>query len=144
VAVDITRLWFGFAGRINRAKYWLVTLVSPLIVVLLVLTAIAANSWAIGILVLPIVILFLVSTAAIAVKRLHDRDKSAWWLLLFYLLPAVLDGLTNATKDEAIVLPLALSLASFAISVWAFVELGCLRGTIGPNLYGADPLEGRG
>ena len=34
-----------------------------------------------------------------------------------------------------------LHLVSFAITVWAFVELGCLRGTVGPNQYGPDPLE---
>jgi uncharacterized membrane protein YhaH (DUF805 family) len=26
-----------------------------------------------------------------------------------------------------------------AIGLWAFVELGCLRGTIGANAYGSDP-----
>jgi uncharacterized membrane protein YhaH (DUF805 family) len=34
-----------------------------------------------------------------------------------------------------------LHLVGFAITVWAFVELGCLRGTVGPNQYGPDPLE---
>ena len=29
---------------------------------------------------------------------------------------------------------------SFAITVWAIVELGFLRGTLGPNRYGPDPL----
>jgi uncharacterized membrane protein YhaH (DUF805 family) len=33
-----------------------------------------------------------------------------------------------------------LSLVSLAISLWGFVELGCLRGTIGPNQYGPDPI----
>ena len=33
-----------------------------------------------------------------------------------------------------------LSLAAAAIAIWAFVELGCLRGTPGPNQYGPDPL----
>jgi uncharacterized membrane protein YhaH (DUF805 family) len=28
----------------------------------------------------------------------------------------------------------------FAVLVWAFVELGCLRGTLGPNRFGPDPL----
>jgi len=28
---------------------------------------------------------------------------------------------------------------SFAINIWALVELGCLRGTIGANQYGSDP-----
>jgi uncharacterized membrane protein YhaH (DUF805 family) len=34
-----------------------------------------------------------------------------------------------------------LHLISFGITVWAFVELGCLRGTMGPNRYGPDPLS---
>jgi uncharacterized membrane protein YhaH (DUF805 family) len=38
---------------------------------------------------------------------------------------------------------LLLYLCSFAIWVWAVVELGCLRGTTGTNQYGPDPLEGR-
>ena len=29
------------------------------------------------------------------------------------------------------------------ISLWAFVELYCLRGTVGDNRYGPDPLAGR-
>jgi uncharacterized membrane protein YhaH (DUF805 family) len=33
-----------------------------------------------------------------------------------------------------------LSLASFALTIWGFVEIGCLRGTAGPNKYGANPL----
>jgi uncharacterized membrane protein YhaH (DUF805 family) len=35
---------------------------------------------------------------------------------------------------------IVLHVVGFAISVWAFVELGCLRGTVGPNQYGPDPL----
>lgn len=31
-------------------------------------------------------------------------------------------------------------LASLAISIWALVELGFLRGTVGANRYGPDPL----
>ena len=33
-----------------------------------------------------------------------------------------------------------LTVVSFAINIWALVELGCLRGTIGGNQYGGDPL----
>jgi uncharacterized membrane protein YhaH (DUF805 family) len=34
----------------------------------------------------------------------------------------------------------ALSWAGFALTMWGFVEIGCLRGTVGPNRYGANPL----
>ena len=75
---------------------------------------------------------------ALSAKRLHDRNKSAWWLLLFWLLPAVLMGVGAGIGMWSIGLPLVL--AGAAIVIWAFVEFGCLRGTEGQNAYGADPL----
>jgi uncharacterized membrane protein YhaH (DUF805 family) len=33
-----------------------------------------------------------------------------------------------------------LALAAFALTIWGFVEIGCLRGTDGSNEYGPDPL----
>lgn len=76
-------------------------------------------------------------TVPIAVRRLHDRDRSGSWLLVFYGLPAFLGYLagTGETGWRSV-----LALASLAISIWGFVEMGCLRGTVGPNEYGPDPL----
>jgi uncharacterized membrane protein YhaH (DUF805 family) len=69
---------------------------------------------------------------AVAAKRLHHRNKSAWWLLVFYVLPGVLNYAAGGT--------FALAIAGLAISIWALVELGFLRGTSGPNDFGPDPL----
>jgi uncharacterized membrane protein YhaH (DUF805 family) len=33
-----------------------------------------------------------------------------------------------------------LALAGFELTVWGFIEIGCLRGTAGSNVYGPDPL----
>ncbi|MEA3023762.1 MAG: hypothetical protein QOK01_2614 [Alphaproteobacteria bacterium] len=141
-------LLFTFKGRINRAKYWL-ALVIWCVVWAAVLGAgfggemgagfggemIAGNA---GAILIVIILLLLVTSGvsgvAVGIKRLHDRDKSGWWLLIFYLLPAVFDGIGRGGVP-------ALSLVAFAISIWSFVELGCLRGTDGPNTYGPDPLE---
>jgi len=81
----------------------------------------------------------LASCFAIGVTRLHDRNKSAWWLLLFYFCPPILETLASLNVlDSAMVL---LNILSLAITLWAFVELGFLRGTFGPNLYGPDPMD---
>jgi uncharacterized membrane protein YhaH (DUF805 family) len=88
-------------------------------------------------------------------KRLHDRDKSAWWLLLFVFVPTVLlavgmgaaiygmliSGDPGDDVSQMGGLGAIASLVGFAILLWAFVELACLRGTVGPNKYGPDPLE---
>jgi uncharacterized membrane protein YhaH (DUF805 family) len=42
--------------------------------------------------------------------------------------------------SESEVVASGAGLVSFAISIWALVELGFLRGTPGPNQYGPDPL----
>jgi uncharacterized membrane protein YhaH (DUF805 family) len=26
------------------------------------------------------------------------------------------------------------------VAIWFFIEFGCMRGTIGPNRFGADPV----
>jgi uncharacterized membrane protein YhaH (DUF805 family) len=141
--MPLSQLLFSFQGRLNRKPYWMTILATAVIIVLLVVFALVMlgeqDFWAGGLLPVVLVILYIPLiwiSLAIGAKRLHDRDKSAWWLLLFYLVPAILSTAGNHAGDIGIVL----ELASFAITVWAFVELGCLRGTVGPNRFGPDPL----
>jgi uncharacterized membrane protein YhaH (DUF805 family) len=82
----------------------------------------------------------LISAIAVGIKRLHDRNKSGWYLLLFYLLPGILLGAGLMFPERSNIVATVLALLAFAISIWAFVELGCLRGTIGVNPYGPDPV----
>ena len=42
-----------------------------------------------------------------------------------------------ATPSSKIIL----DIGSLAVTVWVIVELGCLRGTQGPNRFGSDPLQ---
>jgi uncharacterized membrane protein YhaH (DUF805 family) len=135
---SLLNVWFGFSGRLNRAKYWLVVVVNLVVLIVLGVAGYVADTSLIwGILVLAVLVLA-VSGLAIGVKRLHDREKSAWWLLLFYLGPSVLSAVGGLFGDAGAIL---FGLASLALSIWTLVELGCLRGTDGPNRYGPDPLR---
>lgn len=140
--IDFVDLLFGFRGRVNRGKYWLTFLIY--FIVWIVVGIIAwilsmASYWLAAIVVVLVMLVMLYTGIAIGIKRLHDRDKSGWYLLLFYLVPSILEGIGESISGIGFIL----SLASFAITIWAFVELGCLRGTVGSNQYGPDPLEGR-
>jgi uncharacterized membrane protein YhaH (DUF805 family) len=84
------------------------------------------------------VVPILISGFAIGVRRLHDRNRSGWLILLFYLGPAMPDAIDRHTDFAP--LSFALELAGLIIAIWALVELGFLRGTVGPNQYGPDPL----
>jgi len=76
--------------------------------------------------------------AAVAIKRLHDRARSGWWLAMLLVAPFLL----NKFSDWLDYGPLAalVSVLDIGVSVWCFVELFCLRGTRGPNRFGSDPL----
>jgi uncharacterized membrane protein YhaH (DUF805 family) len=137
-------LFFNFSGRINRAKYWLATLVfSAIYIVLAIVGYLTDNSAIYQAINGMLNIVIFISSLAVGVKRLHDRNKSGWYLVLFYIVPGILvtAGIAISTfMEDSIVLASILGLAAFAIGVWAFVELGCLRGTFGANRYGPDPL----
>jgi uncharacterized membrane protein YhaH (DUF805 family) len=133
---DFWSLLFSFQGRINRAKYWAATVTYISASIALVGLGFFFRFDTIFLIAAAIVIVaMIVSGIAVGLKRLHDRDMSGWWLLVFFLLPGVLDGI-----GRLLAAPLVFSLAEAAISLWALVVLGFLRGTPGPNQYGPDPL----
>ena len=147
--IDLGSLLFSFQGRINRGKYWLAVLVYFVIMIILILAGFAigfsvrsGGGIVIGLLAIIFYIAIIISSLAVGIKRLHDRDKSGWWLLIFYFLPALLSGTGTAMEIGTGSRGASglFSLVSFGISIWGFVELGCLRGTVGPNDYGPDPL----
>jgi len=141
--MSMMQLLFSFQGRLNRQPYWLTSIAIVVVVMLLVVFAVATGfdgdlaASALVLVLLAIIYIPLIWIGfALGAKRLHDRNKSAWWLIVFYVLPGILSGIGNQMGMAGAVL----HLASVVISIWGFIELGCLRGTRGPNAYGPDPL----
>ena len=138
-------LYFNPSGRINRSTYWLfgVLLLGVgwvLIYALLFFVFVASIGFsdfddlidieymlanaAIFVLIFTIAQLINFWNAyAIGVKRLHDRNKSAWWVLIWYVI-AILG------------LPLTLGIATLAVYIWALIWLGFLEGDLYTNRYG--------
>ena len=77
-------------------------------------------------------------------RRLHDRDRSGWWLGLYLALEAVaalpLDQAVETHPISALLLVAAL-LAYFA---WFCIETLLRAGTPGPNRYGPAPDDALG
>ena len=143
---DFFEFLFGASGRINRAKYWRSVLAyvgAGLMTAVILFTAAGIAAPLFIIMVVVVLIPWLLWGLSFTTKRLHDRDKSAWWLAIFYLLPGALDQLARVAwvgSAGGIVPRYILVLAAFALTIWGFVEIGCLRGTAGRNRYGPDPL----
>jgi len=86
----------------------------------------------------PIFVVSIWFLAATTFKRLHDRDKSGWWIVPFFIAPNLLNKLWDWLDDPTAAL--LVSAIGLGLSVWGFVEMFCLSGTCGPNRFGPDPL----
>ena len=143
---DLFEFLFGASGRINRAKYWLSTLLfatAGLMTAVILFTAADIAAPFFIVMVVLVLIPWLLWGFSITTERLHDRNKSAWWLVVFYLVPGVLGQSAKSVwiaGAAGTVLHYILALSAFALTIWGFVEIGYLRGTAGSNAYGPDPL----
>jgi uncharacterized membrane protein YhaH (DUF805 family) len=82
----------------------------------------------------PVLWMFL----ATAVKRLHDRDRSGWWLLVFFVLPGLSGHFADRLPDSYWVLFVVWPIP--ACYLWGVVELYFLPGTRSINRFGPSPL----
>jgi uncharacterized membrane protein YhaH (DUF805 family) len=156
--------FFSFEGRAPRSEYWLFIGISIgyiFLMEIVVLSLVRSSGPEVSVEVLPVVgfprsggpfefPLFVLSlplywpALAIGVRRLHDRNQGSVWAWLLLGVP-MLAKLTMVLLDMGRMnlrifrYPYFLILtASVAVSVWALVELGFLRGAMSPN-SGQDP-----
>jgi uncharacterized membrane protein YhaH (DUF805 family) len=163
-----------FSGRSSRAELWWFVLgffvfwIAAVILLFGVLAGLGASHGApsagivgaFGIIWLLFVIgslALLVPWLAVQVRRLHDIDRSGWWLggfYLLYLIYAVLMGSVmfgmvaamkagNAPPDPAAFgagfgIVGLLGLLQFVYMI-VLIVFYCLPGTAGPNRFGPDP-----
>jgi uncharacterized membrane protein YhaH (DUF805 family) len=105
-----------FSGRARRAEYWywvLFAVIASIILGTLDSVLFPKLRWE------PLSTIFGVATflpgLAVGVRRLHDIDRSGWWMLI-------------------VLIPL---IGWIILIVWAIRQGGS-----GPNRFGFDPLEG--
>ena len=143
--------YFSPSGRISRSQYWLKYFL-PVTVIGIVLSLLSLSGNVVFVVLPNLFQLIMVWPGiAILIKRIHDRNKSGWlvWvvyvpliLAAFFVIGAVVAGAASAT-GAAMTLDIiagVLGFATFCVMVWFFVEFGCMRGTIGANKYGPDPV----
>jgi uncharacterized membrane protein YhaH (DUF805 family) len=129
-----------FQGRAGRAEYWWWVLFSVL--VNLVLSFVPPLN---GI----VAIALLLPGLAVSVRRLHDLNRSGWFLLLpapFGVLAGIFGALyflgragfisPNVVSGTAFGIFGLLTIAAYLILLFWF----CQKGTAGPNQYGAAPV----
>jgi uncharacterized membrane protein YhaH (DUF805 family) len=125
----VLKQYVDFSGRARRTEYWMFTLFNVIILIVLGIVDRAlgfgsfsgtsgggsvAFSASLGVLGGIYSLAVLLPSLAVAVRRLHDTNRSGWWLLIG-LIP-IIGGI---------------------VLLVFFV----LEGTRGPNAHGADPKQ---
>ena len=112
------RNYVGFKGRAARSEYWYWTLFVYLLMIvawLIDMTVFGFNTTGVNPMAVLASLATLLPTLAVSARRLHDIDRSGWWALLIFTV-----------------------IGYIVLIYWA-----CLRGTVGANRFGSDPLEGK-
>lgn len=112
------RNYVGFKGRAARSEYWYWTLFIYLLLIvawLIDMTVFGFNTTGVNPMTVLASLATLLPTLTVSARRLHDTDRSGWWALLIFTV-----------------------IGYIVLIYWA-----CLRGTVGANRFGPDPLEGK-
>jgi uncharacterized membrane protein YhaH (DUF805 family) len=114
--VDVLKKYVVFSGRARRKEFWMFTLISVLISIVLnvIDRALDTPGSATGTGVIGGIygLLVLLPTLGVTVRRLHDTDRSGWWILIGLIL---------------------------VIGTIVLIVFNAQEGTPGENKYGPDP-----
>ena len=76
---------------------------------------------------------------ATSIKRLHDRDKSGWWMVPFFRGPRPSTQFADRLPNSWLACRFAL--IAFVLCIWGFVEMYFLKGSPKTNRFGPNPLQ---
>jgi uncharacterized membrane protein YhaH (DUF805 family) len=117
----ITKKYVEFSSRASRKEFWLFILFYLIFSIILGFIDGIVGTYNVetgyGVFSGIFILVTLVPYLAVCVRRLHDTDRSGWWLLL-WLVPLI--GL-----------------------IWSIVVF-CHKGSDGENRFGANPLTPQG
>jgi len=118
--LDVLKKYAVFTGRARRKEYWMFTLFNVLISIALTFIDVLllghdmGDPGSIGIVSTLYSLAVLLPSLAVSIRRLHDTDRSGWWLLI--------------------------ALIPFIGAVVLLVFM-CLDGTRGSNRFGVNPKD---
>ena len=108
--------YVNFTGRAARSAFWFWTLFAVLAsIVSGLIEAMLFSGASVSPLNSLVGLALFLPGLAVSVRRLHDLDRTGWWLLLLFTVIGII-----------------------LLIIW-----DCMRGTSGPNRFGPDPLAGR-
>ena len=108
---NVMRNYLNVDGRARRTEYWMFMLIY---IGMLVVASLLDNLMGTGILGALVVLVHLIPSITVGVRRLHDINRNGWWLLVS-LVPLI----------------------GWIIAIYFAVK----EGDAGSNAYGANPID---
>ena len=119
--LEVLKKYAVFSGRSRRAEYWYFVLFNLIAIIVLSLIDTLLGTFnvvqGVGLLSGIYSLAVLIPSLAVTVRRLHDVDRTGWWILI-YLIPL--------------------------IGVIVLLVFALTPGTPGSNSYGPDPKQATG
>jgi uncharacterized membrane protein YhaH (DUF805 family) len=142
-----------FSGRAPRAEYWwfFLALIVAYLVVSIVESILGINHMVAGVygpLAVALMLGTLVPSIAVGIRRLHDTNRSGWWMLLPvvpYCLAFILGGAALLSGAGMAGLGVAgIFLLIGAVCAILLLIFYILPGAAGDNRYGPNPYRAAG
>jgi uncharacterized membrane protein YhaH (DUF805 family) len=110
---SVLRNYVTFSGRAPRSEYWFWALFLFIVsVVAAILDFFIFPGSSAGPIGMVLSLALLLPNFSVSIRRLHDIDRTGWWVLISFTIIGII-----------------------LLLVWA-----CMKGTTGPNRYGPDPI----
>lgn len=81
--LKVLKNYVGFQGRARRKEYWMFTLISAIISVILTIVELTADLSSVLTVLYSLAVLL--PSLAVGIRRLHDTGKTGWWILLSFI-----------------------------------------------------------
>ena len=108
--LDVLKQYAVFNGRARRKEFWMFALVNFVISIVLLLVDMATDGF--DLLALLYSLAVLLPSLGVSIRRLHDTDRSGWWVLVGFV--PILGGII-------------------------LLVLMAIEGDSGPNSHGPNP-----
>ena len=152
--LEVLKKYVVFKGRARRKEYWYFILFNAIAAIILNIVDVIIGTYnpvtQAGILGSLYSLGVFLPSLAVTVRRLHDTNRSGWWILfplgsmLIGAILMVLIGGLSADLDSmstgAGLMMVLVGIAMFASFITLFVFM-VLDGTQGSNTYGTDPKD---
>jgi uncharacterized membrane protein YhaH (DUF805 family) len=153
------RRYFELSGRSSRREFWFFVLVylAMYFIAAVIDGSMRADREGFGILRTVVVLLHVIPAITVSVRRLHDIDRTGWWVLFFWVAPSLTTFVAMVVGGGSILLSLqdgnwagVFATLGGAVMFVLILDLVVLiaalafyasPGTPGPNGFGPPPTE---